>query len=58
MASRKGINIYITNYFMTDRNCMNIYVLYMLEVTPKIEGTSFAFRTSKQNPENMIKLMS
>ena len=32
MVSRKGINIYILEYFMAVRNCMNILVLYGLEV--------------------------
>ena len=32
MASRKGMNIYIPKYFMVARNCINIFVLYGLEV--------------------------
>ena len=32
MASRKGINIYIPKYFMAVRNCINIFLLYGLEV--------------------------
>ena len=32
MASRKGIHIYIPKYFMAVRNCINILVLYGLEV--------------------------
>ena len=32
MASRKGIYIYIPNYFMEVRNRINIFVLYGLEV--------------------------
>ena len=27
MASRNGINIYITKYFMAVRNCINVFVL-------------------------------
>ena len=34
MASRKGITIYILKYFMAVRNCINIFVLYGLEVRP------------------------
>ena len=32
MASRKGINIYFLKYFIAVRNCINIFVLYVLEV--------------------------
>ena len=32
MVSRKNINIYISKYFMAGRNCLNILVLYGLEV--------------------------
>ena len=32
MASRKGINIYILQCFMAVVNCMNILVIYGLEV--------------------------
>ena len=32
MASRKGISIYIPEYFMAVENCTNIYVLCGLEV--------------------------
>ena len=32
MASRKGINIYISRHFMAVRNCINIFVLYGLEI--------------------------
>ena len=32
MASRTGINIYIPKYFMAVRNCINIFVLYGLDV--------------------------
>ena len=32
MASKKGIHIYILKYFMAVRNCINIFVLYGLEV--------------------------
>ena len=32
MASRKSINVYIPNYFMAVRNCINILVRYGLEV--------------------------
>ena len=32
MASRKRINIYIPKYFMAVRNCINIFILYGLEV--------------------------
>ena len=32
MATKKGIHIYILNYFMAVRNCINICVLYGLEV--------------------------
>ena len=34
MASRKGINIYISKYIMAVRNFINIFVLYGLEVRP------------------------
>ena len=34
MASRKGINIYIPKYSMAVINCINIFVLYELEVHP------------------------
>ena len=36
MASRKGRNIYILKYFMAARNCINILVLYWLEVRPSL----------------------
>ena len=32
MASGKGIHIYIPKYFKVYRNCINIFVLYGLEV--------------------------
>ena len=32
MASRKGINVYIPKYFMAVRKCINIIVIYGLEV--------------------------
>ena len=32
MASRKSIHICILKYLMTVRNCINIFVLYGLEV--------------------------
>ena len=32
MASRKGIHIYIPKYFMAVRNCINIFVLYGLDI--------------------------
>ena len=32
MASKKGIHIYIPKHFMAVRNCINIFVLYGLEV--------------------------
>ena len=32
MASRKAINIHILKYFMAVRNCINVFVLYWLEV--------------------------
>ena len=32
MASRTGITIYIAKYFMAFRNCINIFVLYGLDV--------------------------
>ena len=32
MASRAGINIYIPKCFMAVKNCINIFVLYGLEV--------------------------
>ena len=32
MASRKGVNIYIPKHFMAVRNCMNVSVLYGLEL--------------------------
>ena len=32
MASRTGINICIPKYFMAVRNCIDIFVLYELEV--------------------------
>ena len=32
MASITGINIHIPKYFMAVRNCINIFVLYELEV--------------------------
>ena len=32
MASRKSINIYIPKYFIVVRNCINVLVLYGLEV--------------------------
>ena len=32
MASRKGINIYIPRYVMAVRNCINMFILYRLEV--------------------------
>ena len=32
MASRKGTNIYISNHFMVVRICINVFVLYGLEV--------------------------
>ena len=32
MASKKGIHVYILKYFMAISNCINICVLYGLEV--------------------------
>ena len=32
MVSKKGIDIYIPKYFMAVRNCINILVLYGLEI--------------------------
>ena len=32
MASRKGVDIYVPKYFMAVRNCINIFVLYGLEM--------------------------
>ena len=32
MSSRKGIHIYIPEYFMEVRNCIFLFVLYGLEV--------------------------
>ena len=32
MASKNGIDIYISKYFMAVRNCINIFVLYGLDV--------------------------
>ena len=32
MVSRTGINIQTPKYFMAAKNCMNIFVLYELEV--------------------------
>ena len=33
MANRKGINIHVPKYFMAVRNCINIFVLYRLEIS-------------------------
>ena len=32
MASKKGIHNFILKYFMAVRNCINVFVLYGLEV--------------------------
>ena len=32
MASKESINIYIPKYFMAVRNCINILLLYGLEI--------------------------
>ena len=32
MASRKERNIYIPEYFMAVRNCINIFVFYLLKI--------------------------
>ena len=32
MASKKGIHIYIPKYILAVRNCINVFVLYGLEV--------------------------
>ena len=32
MASRTGVNVYIPKYFTAFGNCINIFVLYGLEV--------------------------
>ena len=41
MASRKGININIPKYFMAVKNCINIFLLYGLEVRTSLLTCSY-----------------
>ena len=48
LASRTGINIYISKYFVAVRNCSNIFAVYGVEVrhwhTPHIRTFTFYVR--------------